>query len=343
MNRDRPDHPTAPSSPALSATGRPSDSPDDVWAIVLAAGRGQRLARLTRALYGRDVPKQFAALDGDQSFLQQTMARAARIAPSKRTVVVVSEEYADLARLQLAAYEGVRIVEQPRDAGTLPGLLLPLAHVLAAASRARVVVFPSDHHVQRLGPFIEALRTALATVDRAPARTVLVGAEADRPSTDLGWILPGRAVADDAPAHAVERFVEKPGVATATHLLESGALWNTLLIALDGTVFWHSALSARPELAPAFERYRASLGAADEAPVRQEIYARLPALDLSRDLLSSQRGLAVVEMKDAGWSDCGTPERLFECLEVSGGLSWLLGRLATTSVGVGALSGQTSP
>ncbi len=34
-----------------------------LWAVVLAAGEGSRMTPLTRALYGRPLPKQFAALD----------------------------------------------------------------------------------------------------------------------------------------------------------------------------------------------------------------------------------------------------------------------------------------
>src|SRR5450432_3694667 len=99
---------------------------DKEWALILAAGQGQRLARLTRALYGHEVPKQFAALDGDRTMLQQTLARANQLTPSDRCVVVVSEEHGALARDQLITFAGVRIVEQPRNVGTLPGLLLPL-------------------------------------------------------------------------------------------------------------------------------------------------------------------------------------------------------------------------
>jgi mannose-1-phosphate guanylyltransferase len=309
-------------------------APSDPWAIVLAAGEGKRLARLTRALYGRDLPKQFAALDGNQTFLQKTLARSVRLTPCERTIVVVSEEHADLARLQLAAYEGVHIVAQPRNVGTLPGLLLPLAHVLRAAPRAHVVVYPSDHHVLRLSPFVDAVTSALANVERAPSRLVLVGARADRAATDLGWILGGPSVADDG-LRAVERFVEKPNAAVATRLLEEGALWNTLLFACDGAAFWDGTLAALPALAPPFERYRASITTTEEAAVRREIYETLPSFDLSRDHLSSREGLAVVEMKDAGWSDCGTPERLLACLELNGGLTWLLSRIAATDT-VGA-------
>jgi len=300
------------------------------WAIVLAAGQGRRLARLTRALYGRELPKQFAALDGEQTFLQRTMLRAARLVPAERTVVVVAKEHGALARTQLAEFPGVRVVEQPRDVGTLPGLLLPLAHVLAAEPRARVLVYPSDHHVRRLGPFDDAVTAAIEAIELAPARTVLVGARPDRAANDLGWIAQGHPLGAAGAVRSVERFVEKPAPAVAARLFEQGALWNTLVVATDGATFWESALDMHRELAAPFERCRASVATEREESVRGEIYESIPTLDLSRDLLTARAGLAAVEMADAGWSDCGTPERLFECLEVSGELDWLLRRVGRT-------------
>jgi mannose-1-phosphate guanylyltransferase len=300
------------------------------WAIVLAAGHGQRLARLIRAMHGRDIPKQFALLDGGPSFFQQTLARAVRLAPSARIVVVASEEHAQLAREQAAGYQGVQVIAQPRNVGTLPGLMLPLAHVLDADPWARAVVYPSDHHVERPPFFYQAVGAALGAIERAPARLVLVGAAADRPATDLGWILAGQQLAADAEGgpRSVERFVEKPDARSAARLLASGALWNTLLLAFDAAAFWDAALAGQPELAEPFQRYRSSVATKNEQAVRAEIYRNLPTLDLSHDLLASRRGLAVVEMKQAGWSDCGTPERLARCLALRR-TDWLLGRPVT--------------
>ncbi|MES1205892.1 MAG: NTP transferase domain-containing protein, partial [Pseudomonadota bacterium] len=66
------------------------------WAIVLAAGEGSRLASVTRLLHGRDVPKQFAELDGERTLLQRTMDRVGQLVPPSRTVVVIAEEWREL-------------------------------------------------------------------------------------------------------------------------------------------------------------------------------------------------------------------------------------------------------
>ncbi len=52
-----------------SRSRRPGQAVGRLWAIVLAGGEGKRLAPLTRAVYGWDLPKQFAALGCERTFL----------------------------------------------------------------------------------------------------------------------------------------------------------------------------------------------------------------------------------------------------------------------------------
>jgi mannose-1-phosphate guanylyltransferase len=284
----------------------------EVWAIVLAAGRGARLAAVTKALHGREVPKQFAALCGERTFVQRTMDRIGALVPPERTLVVVGDDQMELARAQLAEYPGVEIIRQPRNLGTAPGLLLPLAHLLARDAGARVVVFPSDHHFAREAAFVDAVRRAVDTAARTPGGVTLVGAEADSAAIDLGWIVRGaRCRPRTARAYRVAGFVEKPPETIAVQLLGEQALWNTLIVAARARALWELAAWHVPEIVKALARYRLSIGLPGAQRQLRCIYAKLPAADLSRDILQPARGLSVVSMIDAGWSDCGTPERLF--------------------------------
>lgn len=48
------------------------------WGVILAGGDGTRLQRLTRLICGDDRPKQFCALVGNETLLEQTRQRAER-------------------------------------------------------------------------------------------------------------------------------------------------------------------------------------------------------------------------------------------------------------------------
>ena len=295
---------------------------EDLWAIVLAAGEGQRLAHVTQILYGRPIPKQFAALDGTRTLLQSTMDRIGDLVPPHRTVVVVAENQRGLAEEQLAEYPGVQIVNQPANLGTGPGVLLSLSVVKAQASNAMVVITPSDHHIDVPQTFIAAIRRAAAAVDQAPDTLALVGAEADRPASDLGWIVPAKTdPGADADVVAVAGFVEKPAVARAECLLQDGALWNTMIVVGLVTTFWHQTKRHLPRQTILFDRYVGALVSAADGPSNKQaanllarLYRVMPPADFSRTVLENGKDLSVVRLKGAGWSDCGTPERLLDCL-----------------------------
>ncbi|PYM81692.1 MAG: hypothetical protein DME13_19440, partial [Candidatus Rokuibacteriota bacterium] len=103
--------------------------PTSPWALLLAGGDGRRLKPLTRQIAGDPRPKQFCAILDGETLLDRTRRRAELLTRGDQHVVVVSREhepyYTGLAT-QLAPD---RLVVQPRNAGTAPGILYPLLRI----------------------------------------------------------------------------------------------------------------------------------------------------------------------------------------------------------------------
>jgi mannose-1-phosphate guanylyltransferase len=297
-----------------------------LWAVVLAGGEGSRLAALTDALYGSRIPKQFAALTSDKTLLQETMARIAPLVPPERTVVVVPATFEELASQQLRPFRGVEIVAQPDNRGTAAGLLLPLGHAWVRDPRAHVAIFPSDHYVRHDEAFLDAVAESVACDGQSRSGIALVGNEAEHAATDMGWIVasaPRRATG----VSEVDTFVEKPDAEHADLLYRAGALWNTFVMTGKAQAFWALARQHVEPVCQLLEGYLFA-GPRSLAPDRlAAIYESMPIADFSRDVLRAARGLGVVTMEGAGWSDCGTPARLVECLEGTEGLRRLRQRL----------------
>jgi len=303
-----------------------------LWAIVLAGGEGTRLAEATRRMYGSCLPKQFLSFGQSRTFLQMTIDRLRGLVPPKRIVVVVAARHIDVARQQLADLEGVQIVSQPRNVGTGPGVLLPLCHVLARDPNADVALVPSDHDFRAPAKMLQALVTARRAV-RGGAEMVLIGARAEWAASDLGWIVPKR-LRRRSPVSSIEAFVEKPEPRVAAGLLERGALWNTMLCVAQAGALWQLARRHLPTQVALFEEYARSIGTDVAETCLGDVYDRLPAADFSRDLVAASEGLRVTAMDGAGWSDCGTPERLAAAFT---GLSEALGAADARRAGAEAV------
>ncbi len=317
--------------------------PSALWSLVLAAGQGKRLAPITTALCGRWLPKQFVALTSRRTLLQETIERTESLVPTTRTVVVVSENDEAIAREQLGLYPGVEVVRQPSDRGTAAGLMLGLAHVRARDPFAEVAVFPADHHVRDAASWCAAVRRARAAARLAVSGVSLLGAPADRPATDLGWIVPGEPLTggnpDDLPTRrravnsrvsVVRRFVEKPPLPQALSLLEQNGMWNTMVVVGRVSSMWRLGKTHVSAQMSHFERYLHALPHPRSYTLLSRHYERLAPADLSRDILQVAGGLAVVPVIGSGWFDCGTPERLVDWLVATDDPSGILARISHT-------------
>src|SRR5258708_14949 len=63
------------------------------WGVILAGGDGTRLLPLTRKISGDDRPKQFCALTGGETLLDQTRRRVSGMIPDRQTLLLLTETH----------------------------------------------------------------------------------------------------------------------------------------------------------------------------------------------------------------------------------------------------------
>jgi mannose-1-phosphate guanylyltransferase len=292
----------------MSGDGNP------LWSIVLAGGEGERTRAFIEERLGYHKPKQYCAFVGTRSLFQHTVDRADAFISPERRVVVAAPDHREHIREQLRGRERGRVLFQPRNRGTGPGVFLALTHVLALDPNASVVIFPSDHFVYPESAFLNVVRSAVANAQRYPDGPVLLGVRPSTSESDYGWIVPSPGEPDGGPRR-VEAFLEKPPRRIAEETRRKGALWNTLIVASKLDALWALGFRCVPEIMPAFVRLQETLRAGRDDSVLEEIYRGLPSRDFSCDLLqkASDR-LRVLEMNGVWWSDWGRPDRILETL-----------------------------
>ena len=277
--------------------------------VLLSGGSGTRLWPLSREAY----PKQFLALAGDRTMLQDTWLRVAPLA-SAPPVVVANEEHRFLAGEQLrqVGVEGAAIVLEPVGRNTAPAIAAAALQALAGGGDPLLLVLPSDHVVRDAAAFQAAVREAVPAAESGALVTFGIVPEA--PETGFGYIQAGAGAAGAGEGvRPVLRFVEKPDAATARgYIDEGGYYWNSGMFLFRASRYLEELGRFRPDMLEAVRR--AFDGAArdgDFVRLEKEAFAASPSDSIDYAVME-KTGRAMVLPVDIGWSDVGSWSALWD-------------------------------
>jgi mannose-1-phosphate guanylyltransferase len=298
-----------------------SNSRCHCWAAILAGGDGKRLLPLTRRIAGDDRPKQFCAIIGKETLLQQTQRRISRLVPRRRTLLVLTRTHESFYADHIAGMPSPRSIIQPCNQGTAPAVLYSVMRLCELDPEGIVAFFPSDHYFSNDETFISHIDSAYAAAASNPKMVVLLGITPETPEVEYGWIEPGAPLGGPVSDSVcrVRCFWEKPDATLASALMKRGCLWNSFVMVGHVRAFMKIIRQALPNLVEAFESTRPFFSAASETAALCDLYAGIRATSFSQDVLSMcPHDLAVLRGTGLGWSDLGEPSRVLSILERKG-------------------------
>jgi mannose-1-phosphate guanylyltransferase/mannose-6-phosphate isomerase len=289
--------------------------------VVLSGGSGTRLWPLSREHF----PKQLLPLTGGgETMLQATVARTAGLPGIGAPVVVCNEAHRFMVAEQLrqAGVEGTRIVLEPIGRNTAPAIALAAQAALGAAAASGdaadsdplLLVLPADHVVRDVAAFQAAVRAALPAA--AAGRLVTFGVVPEAPETGYGYIRRAAVAGGSGGVYPIDRFVEKPDLATAQGFLASGEYyWNSGMFLFGARRYLRELETQAPDIAAAVTAaFGAAKGDLDFLRIDAEAFAACRSDSIDYAVMEKTREAVVVPLA-AGWSDVGSWSSLHAAVE----------------------------
>lgn len=278
--------------------------------VILSGGSGSRLWPLSR----QNLPKQFLTLIGELSLFQETVRRAEALPGAQPPVTVCSEEHRFMVGEQLQAI-GVGnggILLEPVARNTAPAIALAALHLVAKDPQATMLVMPADHLIENEAAFRDAVAHAASLA--TGGWLVAFGIRPDYAETGYGYILRGQALSDDG--FRIEKFVEKPDLATAERYLAEGTYaWNSGMFLFQAQRYLDELSRHAPAiLAAAREAYAQAQTDLDFVRVGKDAFAIGPSDSIDYAVMEKTDRAAVVPVS-CGWSDIGSWSSLWAVAE----------------------------
>ncbi len=271
--------------------------------VLMSGGAGTRLWPLSR----KARPKQFHALGGEQTLIQQTALRVTgpMFGPP---MVVCNAAHADLVREQLAAV-GVTaklLILEPEGRNTGPASAIAAAVSAQDDPDALVLLLHADNLVTDVAALHRAIEAGVAAAE--DGSLVIFGITPAGPETGYGYI---RAEPGEGPVRRVAQFVEKPDLATAQrYVADASYTWNAGMFLFRPQVFLDEAAGTAPELAAAAWVAVAEAERQGDAVRLGPAFLRSPAVAIDTAVFELT-DRAVVVAADIGWSDVGNYDALW--------------------------------
>ncbi len=286
--------------------------------VILAGGGGTRLWPMSREHY----PKQFLALTGDDSLLQQTVKRldlATDQASIDPPLILCNEEHRFLVaeQLRLIDADNSGIFLEPVGRNTAPALTIAALHAARGDGDPILFMMPADHVIRDLDAFHAAIARGMK--EASTGSLVTFGIVPDRPETGYGYIRQGEAL-DGEGVNRIAEFVEKPDLETAEgYLAEGHHVWNSGMFMMRASVWLQAIEQHRPDiLEAAGTAYGQASEDGDFLHLDQAAFSACPADSVDYAVMERIAGTdqpsAVIAM-DAGWSDVGAWSSLWEIAE----------------------------
>ncbi|OYY66516.1 mannose-1-phosphate guanylyltransferase [Sphingomonas sp. 28-62-11] len=271
--------------------------------VILSGGAGSRLWPMSRP----EMPKQMLPLTSDHTMIQLTAKRTHDADQFAAPIIVSNALHGDIVEAQLrnVAVSPQAIILETIGRNTAPAIAL--AAIAAGSGDAPLLVMPSDHVIDDVAAFHDAITRALPLVRDGWLMTF--GIDPHAPETGYGWIKSGAEIVSGV--HQVAHFVEKPPIDRAEAMLAAGDhYWNGGIFLFRADAYLAALATFEPAMLAAAEQAMALAARNGNRIIPDpDAFAASPAESIDYAVMEKADRVAVVPV-NMGWSDVGSWDAL---------------------------------
>jgi mannose-1-phosphate guanylyltransferase len=261
-------------------------------------------------------PKQFSFVGGEGTLIQNTVWRLAPFISVENVYVVTTSDMASHVAEQLPMIPSANVLYEPFGRNTGPAIAFALSELSATlAPDDIVVVIPADHVVQNLREYHLTLDRATTAAAAMPVIST-IGIVPTRAETGYGYIQVGSTIVTENPLlqdvlKSVRTFAEKPDLATAQRLVDSGDfVWNSGVFVATLLTFAEAISTHMPDHAPLFAVLERVRNSDTYQGTLESVYRQIRSVSFDVAVMEKAHNICVVE-GGFGWSDVGTWDELY--------------------------------
>ncbi|MBF7090659.1 mannose-1-phosphate guanylyltransferase [Flavobacterium sp. ALJ2] len=265
--------------------------------VILTGGVGSRLWPLSR----KSMPKQYLEIFEEKSLFEMTVERNANLADKVMVVGNVDNCHLSEKVMKKLGKDYINIIEStPRNTA---------AAIAFAAFASRpddiLIVTPSDHIIDEMDKYNEAIKNAIAKADEG--YIVTFGIVPTKPETGYGYI--------ESKGDNVISFREKPNSVTAKNFIARGNfLWNSGMFCFKAGILLEELKAYQPEV---YEKSKKAWENNKNGNLDLGLSLEIPSISIDYAVMERSKKIKVVPAAFA-WSDLGSFESVYDYLITKG-------------------------
>ena len=307
--------------------------------VILAGGSGTRLWPLSRQLY----PKQMIDIYNEKTMLQNTVLRIEGFEMMAPPIIVCNENHRFMAAEQLREIniDPLAIILEPIGRNTAPAIALAAFKAMKHEKDPILLVLPADHVIEKVMDFHAAIRAGIKEAEKG--NLITFGIIPDSPETGYGYIKKGDLLESGTGASKIEKFVEKPDLATAKKLFDSGSYcWNSGMFMFKASEIIKELETHAPDIMmPCKGLIEAGVQDLDFLRLSREGFQDIPSDSIDYAVMEKTSKGIVIPFK-AGWNDLGSFDALWQAGKKDESMNVIKGDVLTHDVNGSYINSESS-